>query len=729
MKKILNILSAIAITFGTVSCNDEFLDRLPKGDVAEDNAFTTFETSKAYLQSLYGMISGAYTWLQGPSFDNSTSAVATSTRDLWSGLITNKAGFGAVYNIYADSRADVINATDGAWSNPYAFILRANILLEHIDDPDCSDAERTYLETVGRFFRAYAHYALVLNFGDCLWVDHRLGETSPELYAPRDSRLYVADKIYNELKWCIENCPDEIAEENTINSDVVRALMSRFTLFEGTWRKYHNVNESECDAKGWIKKDALLDACIKYSAELVENHPNLYTGDPGAPDNYPGKGWGQLHTTNDLKGAAGVLLYVRYEPLIKCHMMGHHLLTASNQLELPQQTIDLYLTKDGLPIHNANVKYYDYANGEYTPADPYDYANCDIYKTFRNRDPRMMQTVEPPYYVDGASQAFWYRTHPEANDGKWMEYLNQFPSAGVLQQIEGDENYYVIPHRDDDYHYGYAHKALPAAQWEGKAVYNVPNINQVTVNAKNAFDAGEIGYRALSTGYQTSYGGYTYWKQQANWDKQNPNQQLNVADKPVFHVEEAMLNYAEAYFERNGSITADIIDKTINKLRDRAEVGRMNLGMINDSFDPDKPAGNDDGTPIDPVLWEIRRERLIELMGEGFSWDDIRRWKMAEHFVNRQPYGCWVEGADKWLKISNANLRTGVLEYTVVGGKIVNGSQSVDATGLAAQGNKGHLYYFQKTNVGWKQKYYLRPLPSSQTLLNPNLLPNNPGWD
>ena len=46
------------------------------------------------------------------------------------------------------------------------------------------------------------------------------------------------------------------------------------------------------------------------------------------------------------------------------------------------------------------------------------------------------------------------------------------------------------------------------------------------------------------------------------------------------------------------------------------------------------PKGNESGILVDPVLWEIRRERIIELMGEGFGIYDIRRWRMAPWFLN-----------------------------------------------------------------------------------------------
>lgn len=51
---------------------------------------------------------------------------------------------------------------------------------------------------------------------------------------------------------------------------------------------------------------------------------------------------------------------------------------------------------------------------------------------------------------------------------------------------------------------------------------------------------------------------------------------------------------------------------TINKLRRQfAKIADMDVDAINSSFDPNRDPD------VDPVLWEIRRERMVELMGEG----------------------------------------------------------------------------------------------------------------
>ena len=64
----------------------------------------------------------------------------------------------------------------------------------------------------------------------------------------------------------------------------------------------------------------------------------------------------------------------------------------------------------------------------------------------------------------------------------------------------------------------------------------------------------------------------------------------------------------------------------------------MVVNDINYAFDPKR----DPSVPA--LLWEVRRERRVELMGEGFRLDDLRRWKKGD-YVNKQPLGAYVTGA------------------------------------------------------------------------------------
>ena len=701
MKKILYTISFAVVLLGMTSCNDAFLDRSPKGAITEASAFASYESSAAYVLTLYDVFNG-YTFLQGPSC-LINSALATSTRDLYSGLLDNYgSAWSTISNSYADQTVNIPTSSN-SYSTPYVWIRNANILLDHLDDMDATDAQKKHLEAVARFFRAFSHYALLVNYGSCIYVESTVTDDSDVMTAKQNSRQYVADKIYTELDWVISYIQDDLAAANTVNSDVAKAMMSRFCLFEGSWREYHNV----ADESGLVTKKQLLDRCVAVSKELGEKYSTLYTGDGN--DKHPGKGWGQMWTSDNLGSVPGVLLYNKYVEDVKQHRMGHYEHIASACLEMPQSTVDLYLTVDGLPIHNAAVKTYDYdglTQSYSESAAPYDYANADPYKTFRKRDPRLWQMVVPPYKVIRESNANLWNPD-EGADGKYLEYVNQFTPRGTKQS-----NGYLVPNFSVDFHQIESHKSLPSTNWAGNVLPNVPHTQNGAAGGPGSVD-GKIGYFNTFP-FQKCKSGYFVWKQVANWDKQNSTYVMDVADKPLFKIEEVLLNYAEAAFI-TGVFNQTVADATINRLRDRAEVGRMTVASINDSFDPDR-----DPT-VDPVLWEIRRERLIELMGESFSFEDVRRWKKADWYVNKQQYGVWVNADDLDNVESHTGGETGLMDNAT--------HLEASAATVAAQGG-GHLYYYLdpvKANKGWLDKYYLSPIPSEEILLNPNL-DQTTGW-
>ena len=125
----------------------------------------------------------------------------------------------------------------------------------------------------------------------------------------------------------------------------------------------------------------------------------------------------------------------------------------------------------------------------------------------------------------------------------------------------------------------------------------------------------------------------------------------NVNDAPVMRYGEVLLNWIEAKAEL-GNVTQDDIDKSINALRDRPldetavakglkNTAHMKLTDITDTFDPNRDKD------VDPLLWEIRRERRLELVYEYSRLVDIRRWKKLDYMDNSKypdtMLGCWID--------------------------------------------------------------------------------------
>src|SRR5690606_34596596 len=102
-------------------------------------------------------------------------------------------------------------------------------------------------------------------------------------------------------------------------------------------------------------------------------------------------------------------------------------------------------------------------------------------------------------------------------------------------------------------------------------------------------------------------------------------------DLPLFRLAEIYLNYAEAKAEL-GTLTQSDIDNTINRLRTRAGVtGKLNLNDANQNPDPYMTASESGYIHVSGanqgIILEIRRERTIELIMEGFRYYDLMRWK------------------------------------------------------------------------------------------------------
>ena len=654
MKKILLFLTLL-MGMLLSGCNDSFLEKYPVTSLTQENAFRSYDNFKAFMWPCYGMFSNT-------AIATSITDVGRSSHylgDVYAGFLNQRGA--SSQNKYAFQT--VTNATSGNGWDFSSFIRRVNLMLSHVDASDMTEAEKNHWKAVGYFFHSFWYMELIDRFGDVPWIDKPLDETSEEAYAARMPRFEVADKVLERLLWAEENIGDAAVYNkkdgsNTINRDCVRAALSRFTLREATWRKYHEMGSY----------DKYFTECIRVSKLLIADYPTLFYG----TDGQPAAGYGEMWTSEDLSKVQGIILYHQWLETIKPGHACYYEHTSSHDIEMHQGTVDLYLCKDGKTISHSDLYQGD----------------KDIYSTFRNRDPRMYHTIMPPYRVkDGKGD---YTTWSYTSDPADREYID------LMGANESCSN----P--------GIGMKRLPGQNWSASLVRRVPNLQggaQYTIEGKKY---GPHAYVACRSGYYV-------WKNWDNWEENYNAARMNTADKPVFKIEEILLNYAEAMCETN-QFTQTIAGETINKLRKRAGVADMVVAQIDADFDPNRgkyyPKGNDNGILVDPILWEIRRERIIELMGEGFGFYDVRRWRMAPWFVNMQQKGMWISKSELGT-LTLLNETTGTSDG-------VNGSMT-----------EGYIYLFNdplKEGKGWLEKYYLYQVPLEEIALNPNLT-QNPGWE
>lgn len=157
-------------------------------------------------------------------------------------------------------------------------------------------------------------------------------------------------------------------------------------------------------------------------------------------------------------------------------------------------------------------------------------------------------------------------------------------------------------------------------------------------------------------------------------------------DYPVIRYAEVLLNYAEATYELNGSITDTELDYSLNLVRQRINTA---MPKLSNSFVSSNGLS---------MREEIRRERTVELILEGFRIDDLKRWATAATEMPEDQLGVQMTGT--WFE-TNWNAQ----------------SRQLNSEGCIT------LY----SSRSWESKNYLYPLPADQLQLNPQLT-QNPGW-
>lgn len=220
----------------------------------------------------------------------------------------------------------------------------------------------------------------------------------------------------------------------------------------------------------------------------------------------------------------------------------------------------------------------------------------------------------------------------------------------------------------------------------------------------------------------------------------------NTTDAPIMKLNEVMLNYIEAAAELSDmgayTLTQADFNNTINAIRDRKDIRMPHLTLqgsnlsVNGTIinDPNRDKGYKeiaDDYEVSPILWEIRRERRIELVYEGIRFDDLRRWgklHYADMTLNKKlNLGAWLD-KEEYLKEYNAANGT---SYTL---------KDLEKILLDSDSNKGYIKPIKTTSLlrTYSLKDYLYPIPTDQISLykdkseqlgDPSIkLEQNPGW-
>ena len=192
-------------------------------------------------------------------------------------------------------------------------------------------------------------------------------------------------------------------------------------------------------------------------------------------------------------------------------------------------------------------------------------------------------------------------------------------------------------------------------------------------------------------------------------------------DLPVFRYGEILLIYAEAKAEL-GQLDDASVSRSINLLRKRVGMPDFNASVeVDEALRALYPGVSDE------KILAVRRERRVELAGEGLRHDDIYRWaagKLFEAAVSKQ--GIYIPQLPYVYDVTGDGVPDIGIAATAADhiGDVEQWFDLDDPDVLFYLENDTSGYIRNKDDAGRsfvEPKYYYWPLPTSVTVLNPNL--------
>lgn len=381
MKKISLLLVSAGLMMS--SCSN-LLDTEPYDQFTKDNFFTNEKNVELFANYFYNEFTGYGNSGTYGNFYFNTLNDDQGTTGITKWKFTN------------------VPASAPEWNTPYAEIRRANTLLEALPTiADMTDASKDNWEGIARLYRAWQHYKLVRNYGDCYWVDKVLDVTDEAiLYGERQNRNTVMDNVLKDLNIACKNITANAKSRTAVNVYVANAMKAEICLFEGTYSKY--VSKDNTRAETYLKE-------AKTACDVIMGNSD-YDLNPNFKSNFD---------SMDLAGNKEMIMYKHYVYSVLGHATVDYTCGSTQVYGMTKDAFDSYLFKDGKPLATTTCNKSE--AGKIVKIDDQsgfgEQSHIDISDVLAQRDPRLSAQVDNILQFPGSGYARFGGAQSTASTG------------------------------------------------------------------------------------------------------------------------------------------------------------------------------------------------------------------------------------------------------------------------------------------------------------------------
>lgn len=612
---IIKIMAGVLwMTTGLSSCSDFLnVDKYFSDELKLDSIFAQKRYVEAYLWGTVALFPDEGTLYQGAYTPGPLATDEALT--LWNGYSGMQFALG---EITPDNLGSL-----NTWGNLYKIIRKCNTILSRIDEAvDWTATERLRVLGYTRFYRAYAYYQILMDFGPPILLGDEILETNEAIEhydRPRNTYDEAVEYICTEFEQAALLMPAKVSimDFGRPTQGAAYGLVARLRLIHasplfnggqaartyfGNWTRktdgVHYVSQTP-DEKRWAlaaaaakrvmdMTDAGLPMYRLYTVNADEDTPELPTSVTSDPDYYndfpngaaaidPFKSYSEIFTGEAVAAIVPEYVWARRSSAVNNATV--YFFPAPNGgwngLCIPQKIIDAYKMADGRTIDNSSALYpysetgfsagnalKNFSGYRFTPSG-------EVSNMYVNREARFYASI-------GFSECFW-----------------PCESTSAAGQYNLTVTYY----------------------------YGSPN-----------------GKGGVASPLDYPLTGYVFKKTVHPSDARN-GANARIMDKPfpIIRYAEILLSYAEALNNLTGSHTVEIdglsqtvtrdvneIKKAFNQVRYRAGLPGLSAAELADP---------------DAVQRNIETERMIELLHENRRYYDVRRWGIYEEVESAPAMG------------------------------------------------------------------------------------------
>lgn len=597
-----NYILLFVLSIFITSCDFLDVDGYFSDEIKLDSVFASKRNVEAYLWAITDNFRD-----EGSIHQNTDVPGPLATDEAFT-MYETRHGYNGMRLVLGEISASSTYTFGEVWSRSYKAIRCCNTLLKRIDEAkDIKATDRAKILGYARFFRAYAYYKLMLNFGPPILLGDDVvpsNETLEYYDRPRSTMDETVEYICSELEEAAKNMPltTAIMDFGRPTKGAAYGLIARIRLYHasplfnggqaaltcfGSWtRKTDGANyvSLQYDEKRWAIAAAAAKRVMEmenagvpmYRLHTVEADgetpelPNNVTYDAdyyepwpvGAAGIDPFRSYSEMFTGESVLASNPEYVWGRKSGTLVANtqMAFPTKLGGWGGMALPQKVIDNYLMFDGRTIDNSSEEYpYSESGFTSTQKNFSGYRlNSGVYNMYANREARFYACV-------GFSECFWP--------------MSSATSSGHYNQTV---TYY----------------------------YDSPN-----GKSNSATDFSPTGYVIKKFAHPNDA-----------WTGTN-SRRMDKAF-PIIRYADILLMYAESLSNLTQTHTVELGDKTYTLSHDVTEIKHaFNMVRHRAGLPGITDVDINDNNTFQTLL---QRERMIEFLHENHRYYDVRRWGIYE---------------------------------------------------------------------------------------------------